>query len=54
MSAVMGAASDGSAPLRDPASRGRLGALIVTVVVLWPLLVLAEFRPWAQIGRAHV
>ena len=45
MSAVMGAA-DPSAPLRDPASRGRLGALIVTVVVLWPLLVLAEFRPW--------
>ena len=47
MSAVMGAAADRLAPLRDPASRSRLGALIVALVVLWPLLVLAEFRPWA-------
>ena len=34
------------APLRDPAARGRLGALVVAIVVLWPLLALAEFKPW--------
>ena len=34
-------------PLRDPAARGRLGALLAAIVVLWPLLVLAEFRPAA-------
>ncbi len=32
--------------LRDPASRGRLTAAVIAVVVLWPLLVVAEFRPW--------
>ncbi len=32
--------------LRDPAARARLGAAIATLVVLWPLLALAEFRPW--------
>ena len=31
---------------RDPAWIGRLFALIATGVVAWPLLVLAEFRPW--------
>ncbi len=38
-----------SAPtiLRDPAARGRLGALLAAAIVLWPLLVLAEFRPAA-------
>ena len=34
------------APLRDPAARSRAGALVVAVVVLWPLLALAEFKPW--------
>ena len=34
------------APLRDPAARGRVGALVVAVVILWPLLALAEFKPW--------
>jgi phosphonate transport system permease protein len=33
-------------PLRDPATRSRAGALVVAVVVLWPLLALAEFKPW--------
>ncbi|MEO7241725.1 MAG: ABC transporter permease [Variovorax sp.] len=32
--------------LRDPAARGRLTALVVGLVILWPLLWLAEFRPW--------
>ncbi|MEP6739897.1 MAG: ABC transporter permease [Caldimonas sp.] len=34
------------APLRDPAAHGRLAALVVVCVLLWPVLVLAEFRPW--------
>ena len=33
-------------PLRDPAARSRLTALVVVVAVLWPLLALADFRPW--------
>ena len=33
-------------PLRDPATRSRAGALVGAVVVLWPLLALAEFKPW--------
>lgn len=31
--------------LRDPAARGRLTALLVAAVVLWPMLVITEFRP---------
>ena len=34
------------APLRDPAMPARLGAALVALVVLWPLLVASEFRPW--------
>jgi len=33
-------------PLRDPAARSRLTALVLVVAVLWPLLALADFRPW--------
>jgi phosphonate transport system permease protein len=36
-----------AAGLRDPAARGRLTALVLGLVVLWPLLGLAEFHPWA-------
>jgi len=36
----------GAPPLRDPAARGRIGAAVVALIVLWPLLALAEFRPW--------
>lgn len=32
---------------RDPAARGRATALLLGLVVLWPLLVVAEFRPAA-------
>lgn len=31
---------------RDPAWRGRLIGLIVAIIVLWPMLELAEFKPW--------
>jgi phosphonate transport system permease protein len=34
-------------PLRDPLARGRLGALIVALVVLWPMLVITDFHPLA-------
>ena len=33
--------------LRDPAARGRLTALLVAAVVLWPMLVITDFRPLA-------
>ena len=35
-----------TAPLRDPAAPGRLGLLLLCIVVLWPLMVWAEFKPW--------
>ena len=31
---------------RDPAWTGRVFWLLAAAVVLWPLLVLAEFKPW--------
>lgn len=31
---------------RDPALRGRIIAVIAALVVLWPTLVLSEFKPW--------
>lgn len=36
-----------AAPLRDPDARRRATALLVALVVLWPMLLLAEFRPSA-------
>jgi phosphonate transport system permease protein len=44
------AASLGDAPLHDPAAPRRIGALVAAGVVLWPLLVLAEFEPWQLFG----
>ncbi|MEO8805455.1 MAG: ABC transporter permease [Burkholderiaceae bacterium] len=32
---------------RDPQALSRATVLLVAVVVLWPMLVLAEFKPWA-------
>ncbi|MYM23909.1 ABC transporter permease subunit [Duganella sp. FT135W] len=31
---------------RDPALRGRMLAILAALVVLWPTLVLTEFKPW--------
>ncbi len=31
---------------RDPQARGRLTALLLALLVLWPLAVLADFKPW--------
>lgn len=38
---------------RDPQARARATALLLAVVVLWPLAVLAEFRPWALFGAGQ-
>ena len=34
-------------PLRDPAARRRATGAVITLIVLWPLLVIAQFRPAA-------
>ena len=42
--------------VRDPEARRRLGAALLALVVLWPLLQLAEFRPAAlfEVGNLRV
>ncbi len=40
------AALSDSDRLRDPAWRRRLSATVLGAVLLWPLLVASEFRPW--------
>ncbi|MEY2619598.1 MAG: hypothetical protein RL522_2600 [Pseudomonadota bacterium] len=37
--------------LRDPAWMPRLGWLLLASVVLWPLLVLCEFKPWILLSQ---
>jgi len=41
-------------PARDPLARRRLTALLIGVVVLWPMLVLADFRPWTLFDLDHL
>jgi len=36
----------GNFSISDPASPYRLGFIVVVIVVLWPLLELAQFKPW--------
>ena len=43
-----------AAPDRDPALPGRIGAVVAAVVVLWPLLALAEFKPWLLFEGGHL
>ena len=38
------------AALRDPLARRRLGALLLALMVLWPMLVIAEFKPQALLA----
>ncbi len=47
-------APPGGPPAHDPAARGRLGVSIVVLVLLWPLLALAEFRPWQLFEPGHL
>ncbi|MDQ7970179.1 MAG: ABC transporter permease [Oxalicibacterium faecigallinarum] len=35
-----------SMPERDPAWNGRITACLIVLVILWPMLVMAEFKPW--------
>ena len=35
-----------STPLHDPAAPGRLAWLLLAAVLMWPLLVWTEFKPW--------
>ncbi len=48
------AASAGTPPLRDPQARARLGALMLALVVLWPMAVVADFRPSALFDAASL
>ena len=38
--------------LRDPAWPGRLGWMLFTLLLLWPALVLTEFKPWTLFDEA--
>lgn len=40
--------------MRDPLARRRLGTLLLALVVLWPLLVIAEFKPQALLAPASL
>lgn len=33
----------------DPAWRGRITAFVIALALLWPMLIMAEFKPWALI-----
>jgi len=54
MSVAAGAIATTPMPLRDPAARGRATALVAAVVVLWPLLGLAEFKPWQLFASGNL
>ena len=43
---TMGTLATGSGTQRDPAWAGRVFWLLASLVVSWPVLVLAEFKPW--------
>ncbi len=42
------------APARDPLARARLNALLLAAALLWPVLVLTEFRPSALFDAASL
>lgn len=39
--------------LRDPQAKRRMTMLLIAVVVLWPMLVLVEFKPWLLFDAAN-
>ena len=41
-------------PRRDPQARARIGWTVVALVIAWPLLVLAEFKPWALFAPGNL
>jgi phosphonate transport system permease protein len=50
----MGAAAALSAPERDPAWLGRAFWIAAGLVLLWPLMVGTEFRPWILLERDNL
>ena len=50
----MSAATRADPSLRDPATPRRLGAAVVALVLLWPLLRLAEFHPSVLFDAANL
>ena len=40
--------------ISDPASPNRLGFIVVAIVVLWPLLELAQFKPWLLLRPENI
>jgi len=40
-----------TAPQRDPAWPGRVGWMLALLVLMWPLLVATEFRPWVLLDE---
>jgi phosphonate transport system permease protein len=41
-------------PSRDPEAKRRITMLLVAVIVLWPMLVLAEFKPWVLFDASNL
>jgi phosphonate transport system permease protein len=41
-------------PRRDPAWRGRMFALLAAALILWPMLVWTEFKPWTLFEPASL
>lgn len=50
----MTAALAASPPLRDPQARGRATAIVLALVLLWPMLQLAQFRPLALFDAGNL
>lgn len=50
----MSAAPALAPPVRDPQARRRLGLVLIALVLLWPLLQLAQFRPARLFDAGHL
>ena len=44
----------GNFSISDPSSPYRLGFIVVVIVVLWPLLELAQFKPWLLLRPENI
>jgi phosphonate transport system permease protein len=41
-------------PLRDPHARRRATGVLIAIVLLWPMLVLSEFKPWVLVDASNL
>ena len=41
-------------PMRDPLAKRRATGLLLVIVVLWPMLVMSEFKPWLLFEPGNV